>query len=157
MRDIFDVEAVKDPLLLVARILMMLLFLVFGSQKLTAFGGTMGYFGNLGVPMPAIATCIAIAVELGVGTAIILGLFTRPLAIVLAIYTIVVALIGHPVWTLSGADQINAEINFFKNVSIMGGLFVLFITGAGRYSLDSRLDLDLPRSVDNQRLHTTVI
>jgi putative oxidoreductase len=138
------VEAVRDPLLLVSRILMMVLFLVFGWQKLVAFGGTMAYFEHVGVPLPAIATLIAIVMELGVGIAIMLGLFTRPLAILLGVYTIVVAFIGHPFWTLSGADQINAEINFFKNVSILGGLLVLFITGAGRFSLDSKLHLNWP-------------
>ena len=142
MRGIFDPDAIKNPLLLLSRILMMLLFLVFGWEKLVAFSGTMADFGQLGVPLPAIATLLAIVMELGVGIAIVLGLFTRPLAILLGIYTIVVALIGHPFWTLSGAEQSNAEINFFKNVSIMGGLFVLFITGAGRYSLDSKLHLD---------------
>jgi putative oxidoreductase len=142
LRGIFDPEAVKNPLLLFARILMMLLFLVFGWQKLVGFSGTTAYFSHLGVPLPAIATLLAIAMELGVGIAIVLGLFTRPLVILLGLYTIVVALIGHPFWTLSGAEQFNAEINFFKNVSIMGGLFVLFITGAGRFSLDSKLHLD---------------
>ncbi len=142
MRGIFDVDAVKDPLLLVSRFLMMLLFLIFGWQKLTGFGGTTAYFAHLGVPIPAVATCMAIVMELGVGAAVMLGLLTRPLAVVLGIYTIVVAFIGHPFWHMSGAEQVNAEIHFFKNVSIMAGLFTLFVTGAGRYSLDSTLGLD---------------
>ena len=143
MRSFVDIEAVKNPILLVSRVLMMLLFLVFGWQKLTGFGGTTAYFAHLGLPLPAIATCMAIVMELGVGAAVMLGLLTRPLAVVLGIYTIVVAFIGHPFWTLSGADQVNAEIHFFKNISIMAGLLALFITGAGRYSLDSWFGLDL--------------
>jgi putative oxidoreductase len=145
VRTIFDVAAVKDPLLLLSRILMMLLFIVFGWQKLTAFGETTAYFAHLGVPLPAMATLIAIVVELGSGIAIMLGLFTRPIAFALAVYTIIVAFIGHEFWALSGAEQVDAEIHFFKNVSIMGGLFALFIAGAGRYSLDSKFNLDLLR------------
>jgi putative oxidoreductase len=152
MRGIFDVEAMKDPLLLLSRILMMLLFVIFGWQKLTAFDGTTAYFAHLDVPLPAVATCMAIVMELGVGAAIMLGLFTRPLAVVLGLYTIVVALLGHPFWNLSGAVEIDAEIHFFKNISIMAGLLTLFITGAGRYSLDRMFHLDLSRvSSDSRR------
>lgn len=138
MRNLSVVEAVKDPLLLASRVLMMLLFIIFGLRKLLGFSGTAMYFAHEGVPLPAIATTIAIIMELGVGTAIVLGLFTRPLAILLAVYTLVTAFVGHAFWTMSGPEQVEAEINFFKNVSIMSGLFVLFITGAGRFSLDGK-------------------
>jgi putative oxidoreductase len=43
---------------------------------------------------------------------------------------------------MAGADRLEAEINFLKNVSIMAGLFLLYITGARRFSLDSKLGLD---------------
>jgi len=138
MRNISVVEAVKDPLLLASRVLMMLLFIVFGSQKVLGYSETTMYFAHQGVPLPAIATSVAIMMELGVGTAIVLGLFTRPLAILLAAYTLATAMIGHAFWTMSGPDRLEAEINFFKNVSIMSGLFVLFVTGAGRFSLDGK-------------------
>jgi putative oxidoreductase len=42
---------------------------------------------------------------------------------------------------MSGAERVEAEINFLKNVSIMAGLFVLYLTGAGRFSLDEKLNL----------------
>lgn len=73
------------------------------------------------------------------GIAIALGLFVRPLAILLTMYTLATGLLGHPFWSMAGADQFEAEINFFKNVSIMSGLFLLYITGAGRFSLDQML------------------
>jgi putative oxidoreductase len=79
--------------------------------------------------------------ELAVGIAIVLGLLTRPLAVLLGLYTLATALLGHPFWTMSGVEQVGAEINFFKNVSIMSGLFVLYLTGAGRFSLDEKLNL----------------
>ncbi len=64
---------------------------------------------------------------------------TRPLAILLAIYTLLTALIGHHYWTMTGMAQYEAEINFYKNVSIMGGFFLLYVTGPGRYSIDAQL------------------
>ena len=36
--------------------------------------------------------------------------------------------------------QFEAMINFYKNVSIMGGLLLLYVTGAGKYSIDARLN-----------------
>ncbi|MEJ0020081.1 MAG: DoxX family protein [Acetobacteraceae bacterium] len=141
MLNTFGAEQAKDPLLLIARIIMMLLFVVFGWGKLTDYSGTIAYFVSSGVPFPSLAAPIAVLMEFGVGCAIIVGLFTRPLAVILGLYTLATALLGHHFWSLSGAEQLEAEINFFKNVSIMSGLFVLYVTGAGRYSLDQRLHL----------------
>ena len=142
MRNTLFVEVVKSPLLLISRILMMLLFINFGSQKLLHYSATFGNFAHQGVPLPYVATPIAIVMELGVGIAIALGLFVRPLAILLGIYTLATGFLGHPFWSMAGADQVGAEINFFKNVSIVSGLFLLYITGAGRFSLDRILGLD---------------
>ena len=141
-------EAVKHPLLLISRLLMMVLFINFGLQKLLGYSGTVGYFVQQGVPLPYVATPIAIVMELGVGSAIALGLFVRPLAILLAIYTLATGLLGHPFWSMVGADQLEAEINFFKNISIMSGLFLLYMTGAGRFSLDQILGLEGPDTTD---------
>jgi putative oxidoreductase len=40
---------------------------------------------------------------------------------------------------MEGADRSANMINFYKNVSIIGGFFLLYITGAGRYSVDAKL------------------
>lgn len=146
MYSALGVEKIKDPLILLARLLMVVLFVVFGWQKLTGYGGTIGYFTQAGVPLPSLAAPIAVIMELGVGIAIALGLLTRPLAILLALYTLATAIIGHHFWTMSGADQLEAEINFLKNLSIISGLFLLFITGPGRFSLDAMLGLDVDAS-----------
>ena len=63
----------------------------------------------------------------------------RPLAVLMAFYTLATGFIGHHYWTMTGLDQYANEINFYKNVSIMGGFLALYIAGAGKYSLDARL------------------
>ncbi len=126
-----------DGILLAARVLLSLLFLIFGWQKLLAYSGTVQYMTHVGVPLPALATLIAIVMEFFVSIAIILGVATRPLAVLLAIYTLGTALIGHHYWTLTGMDRFENEINFYKNISIIGGLLALYVTGAGRYAIDS--------------------
>jgi putative oxidoreductase len=139
--DLLKGEYGRDGIILLARILLMLLFVIFGWEKLVGFGHTEALFTQMGVPMPAAATIIAILFEVGVGISLLIGLLTRPLAILMGFYTIATALIGHPYWTLSGVAHFEAEIGFFKNVSIVGGLLLLYVTGAGRHSLDNRIKL----------------
>jgi putative oxidoreductase len=141
MRNTFGAEQIKDPVLLIARILMMILFVVFGWRKLIGFSDTVVNFAQSGVPFPYLAAPIAVIMELGVGLAIVVGLLTRPLAVLLGVYTLATGILGHHFWTLSGAEQVAAEIGFFKNVSIMSGLFILYLTGAGRFSVDEKLKL----------------
>jgi uncharacterized membrane protein YphA (DoxX/SURF4 family) len=45
------------------------------------------------------------------------------------LYTLGTAIIGHHFWTKSGMERVEAEINFFKNVSIMAGLLLPYLTG----------------------------
>ncbi|WP_422529120.1 DoxX family protein [Serratia fonticola] len=129
-------ESVKDGTILLARILLMLLFLIFGWMKLTNFGATVTAMEGYGTPMPYLAAVVAVVVEFIFGIFIVLGAFTRPIAIIYALYVLGTAFIGHPFWRFSGAEMIGNEINFFKNISIIAGLLLLAVTGAGRYSLD---------------------
>ncbi|WP_353193392.1 DoxX family protein [Pandoraea pnomenusa] len=133
-----SLESNKDGVLLAARVLLMVLFVMFGYQKLMGFEGTIGYMAATGAPMPTISAVIAVVVELIVGLMIVVGLYTRPLALVLAVYTLATAFIGHRYWGLSGMDQFMAMINFYKNVSIAGGLLLLAVTGPGKYSFDRK-------------------
>lgn len=131
-------ENYKDELILVARIGLMILFVKFGWQKIASFSDTVAYMSSTGLPAPTLSTIIAVLMEFVVGIALVLGFYTRPLAVILAFYTLSAAVIGHPYWNMSGAMQYASMINFYKNISIMGGLLLLCVTGAGRYSLDKR-------------------
>ena len=134
----FSFTRQQPSVLLIARILLMLLFVIFGYQKLIHFGGNVDYMKALGTPLPTVGALIAVVLEFFAGLAIMLGFFTRPIAIIMAIYTLATAIIGHPFWSISGAAQMAAEINFYKNISIIGGLLLLSVTGAGPYSLDKK-------------------
>ena len=131
-------ESRRDEALLAARILLMILFVIFGWSKLTNFSSTTGYMGAEGLPLPAVAAVVVIAMELVVGVALLLGFYTRPLALLLAVYTLAAALIGHDNWTMTGADRAANVINFYKNISIVGGLLLLGVTGAGKFSIDGK-------------------
>ena len=42
---------------------------------------------------------------------------------------------------MTGANKIDSMESFYKNLSIMGGFLLLYITGAGKYSIDAILGL----------------
>lgn len=127
----------RDVVILIARVLLVLLFLIFGWDKLTGYADTVTLFTQMGVPQPSLATLVAIAAEVGGGLAILLGLFTRPVAALMAAYCVATALLGHHYWALSGNERFLAEIGFFKNLSITGGLLLLCVTGSGRIGVDA--------------------
>jgi putative oxidoreductase len=137
----FYSEKVKNEVILLSRFLLVLLFLIFGWNKFTDYSGTIAYMQHVGTPFPTLATIVAIFMELFVSLAIFFGIFTRPLAIFMAIYTLGTAFIGHHYWTMTGVPRFEGEINFYKNISIIGGFFLLYVTGAGKYSLDTKLGL----------------
>jgi putative oxidoreductase len=128
----------NDVVILLARILLMVLFVLFGWSKLTGFSGTVAYMASEGLPLPTLVAAVVVIMEFFVGLAILLGFYTRPLALLLALYTLGTALVGHHYWTMTGADQMANMINFYKNLAIIGGLLLLCVTGPGRYSLDRR-------------------
>jgi putative oxidoreductase len=133
-------ERIRDEALLVARILLAVLFLVFGWGKLTDYSGTVAYLTQSGVPLPSVAALVGVFEFFG-AIALILGVWTRPLAVLFAFFTLAAGLIGHRYWTMTSADRFMNMINFYKNVSLMGGFFLLYVTGAGKYSIDARLGL----------------
>ena len=140
----FGSGKLRDEVILIARILLALLFLTFGWSKLTNYAGTVAYMTKTGLPLPSIAAIAAVVVELFGSIAIILGVWTRPVAVIVALYTVASAFIGHPYWTITGADAYGNMINFYKNVCIMGGYLLLYVTGAGKYSVDEKLGLTVP-------------
>jgi putative oxidoreductase len=74
-------ERVRDEVILVGRVLLAVLFVVFGWGKLTNYSGTAGYMAQVGAPMPSLAALVAIVVEVFVALAIAIGVWTRPLAL----------------------------------------------------------------------------
>ena len=126
-------DDINDELILAARLLLATLFLIFGWRKLRNFSGTVNQMVQLGVPTPILAAGVAIFMELPVAFAVAVGAFTRPSALLMFFYTLGTALIGHRYWTITGADRVDSMDSFYKNLSIMGGFLLLYVTDAGKY------------------------
>ncbi|MCJ2135569.1 DoxX family protein [Methylobacterium sp. J-026] len=114
-----------------ARTLMSALFLLSGIGKLTAVSATQGYMAAYGVP--GVLLWPAAAFEIGSGALLLLGLWTRPLGVLLAGWCLLTAAIFHTAF----ADQ-NQLINFLKNLAMAGGFLLLARAGATSLSLDGR-------------------
>ncbi|WP_435945858.1 DoxX family protein [Dryocola sp. BD586] len=134
----FDFGQSRPVMLLIARIALVLLFIIFGVPKMTGFSGTVQYMASVGAPLPTISAVIAVLMEVVAAILIVLGFFTRPLAIIFIFYTLGTAVIGHHYWNMTGDAVVPNMINFYKNVSIAGAFLLLAIVGPGGISLDKR-------------------
>src|SRR5271167_3067259 len=135
------INGINDEVILAARLLLAMLFLIFGWRKLRDFSGTVSQMVQLGVPTPVLAAAVATFMELPVAFAVAVGSFTRPSALLMALYSLGTALIGHRYWTVKGADYVDSLDGFYKDLSIMGGFLLLYITGPGKYSVDALLGI----------------
>jgi putative oxidoreductase len=138
------INGIDDELILAARVLLATLFLIFGWRKLRDFSGTVSQMVQLGVPTPVLAAAVATFMELPVAFAVAVGAFTRPSALLMFFYTLGTALVGHRYWTVKGPGYVDSLDGFYKDLSIMGGFLLLFITGAGKYSIDALLGIASP-------------
>ncbi len=124
--------SLQNPLSLIGRVLLALLFIPAGFGKIGGFAGAVGYAAAKGVPLPDLAIAIAIAVELGLGLLLLVGFQTRWAALGIAFFTFVITFIFHP---LGDPAQMQA---FFKNMAIVGGLLSVAAWGGGGWSVDAK-------------------
>jgi len=128
----------QNPLALVGRILLALMFVLAGMSKLGGFAGTAGYIGSKGLPMPAVLAALTIVLELGGGLALVFGFCTRWVALAMGLFTLLVSVVFHNYWAMPEAMQMTNQLMFMKNMGVAGGMFMLAAFGAGGLSLDAR-------------------
>jgi putative oxidoreductase len=128
-----NLEKYGDQAVLVGRLFYSSMFLLLGFGKITAFTGTVGYMGSLGLPVPSLVVVLAIIIEIGGGLLILAGYQTRLVALGLGIYALITAFIGH-----SQLGDPNTFQHFMKNMAIVGGSLAFVAFGGGVYSLDAR-------------------
>lgn len=132
-------NSIANPLIspnavaLAGRLLLAALFLLSGVGKVAQPDPTMAYINAVGLPFAPVVLAGSALVEIGGSVALVLGYRTRFAAAVLALFTVLAALIFHS----NFADQ-NQFVHFFKNIAIAGGLLQVVAFGGGRLSLDGR-------------------
>lgn len=116
----------------IGRVLLAAIFVFSGIGKALAPAGTIGYIESAGLPFATFGLIAAIAIELGGGVMLALGIKTRLVALGLALFSVLTALVFHNAL----GDQ-NQLIHFLKNLALAGGLLQVVAFGAGAYSVDA--------------------
>jgi putative oxidoreductase len=152
LRGINSLIVRHEPLiLLLGRVCIGLLYLVAGINhwleltRLTHF--------MTGLPGSAqVWAMLTATVEVASGIALILGFCTHAFALLLVLFNLSAAVIGHPYWSITG--DANARwsqfIGFWKDIGLAGGALFVLARGAGPLSLDQRGERSAPLAGDVQ-------
>ena len=118
-------------LITIGRVLLAIMFIQAGISKIFGYAESQGYMEAHGVP--GMLLPLVILLEAGGGLCVLVGLFTRWWAILIAGFCLLAALLFH----LDFADRMQM-ISFMKNITIAGGFLVLAGAGPGALALDNR-------------------
>ena len=131
---ILDQAGPWGPTLL--RIVVGFAFFMHGQQKLRVNGidGTEQFFGGLGVPLPGIAAFAVVAIEIVGGIALILGLWTRVVALLQAATALVA---GYLVHLDNGFFASDGGVELTLLLAAAG--FALALVGPGALAVDGLL------------------
>ena len=122
-------ERLRSGANVAGRVLMSLIFIAAGAGKIGTFEATQAYMVSFGVP--AFLLVPTIIFELGAGLLLLIGGATRPVAFLLAGFTLVSAAIFHSDFSVPVE-----QIMFLKNIAIAGGLLLISANGISGPSVD---------------------
>jgi putative oxidoreductase len=131
-------DSFRTPVIVIGRVLLALMFILSGFNKLTNLAGTAGYIASGGLPLPMLLAVVVGALELVGGIAIAVGFQTRWAALALGLFTLLASVLFHRFWAVPADQAFVQQLMFMKNLSVAGGLFIVAALGAGPASLDAR-------------------
>jgi uncharacterized membrane protein YphA (DoxX/SURF4 family) len=134
----------------IARVLLVLIFVLSGAMKLLDIQGTADQIQPIvaipsmlqefvvevetftGQKWPQLLAILAGIIEVVAGLLIAFNIGTRGAAAVLALFTLVTTFYFHDFWNMSGDLMQSNMIHALKNLSIIGGLLVMVVLGSWR-------------------------
>jgi putative oxidoreductase len=123
-----------------------LVFILGGYGKIWGIDATAAQMTSHGIPFPNILVYGVVALELGGGLMLTFGLFTRWIALVFAVYLLILALTFHGYWAMPAAVAHEQRVAFFEHLAMMGGMLYIFVFGPGACSLDALFGMARPRT-----------
>ena len=128
-----------DLILLMGRLALGVIFVKSGLQKLMGLSAFAASLAGRGIPQSATWAVIGATAEFIGGILIVSGFRTREASLLMILFVIVATGISHRFWEYAEAARRLQESQFFKNLAIIGGFLLLFVTGSGRFGLDALL------------------
>ena len=128
----------------ISRLLIASVFIVFGYIQLTHIGNYIAnpavvkVAGMTGILTPTMLAYLVMVINLVGGILILVGYQTRWTSIVLIVFVVLTLIFVHNFWTMEGPARIGNQVNFYKNLVIIGALLLLIIHGPGSCSLEHR-------------------
>ena len=116
---------------LLGRLFLAMIFIQSGLSKMSDYAATQGYMDAMGVSSALLPLVIALEV-LG-GIAIVIGFKARLVALAMAGFSLLSALLFHT----NFSDHTQTTM-LMKNIAIAGGFLMIVAHGAGAYALDNR-------------------
>lgn len=124
-------------LAVIGRILFSSIFVLASFGHFTA--DTIGFASNAGVPMAGLLVPLSGLMAFLGGLSILIGYKARIGAWLIILFLIPVTFTMHKFWGVSDPSvAYMQEIMFMKNISILGGAFLIAYFGAGPISFDNR-------------------
>lgn len=129
--------AARELALTVTRVVLGIVFVMHGWQKYDTFtiDGVETMFDSLGVPFPYAAAVAVTLLELAGGVALVLGVLTRAVAILLALD------MAGAFWFAHADAGFFVDAGGYELVLVLGVLSASYaVLGGGRYSVDRWLE-----------------
>jgi putative oxidoreductase len=123
---------------LASRFFLSAVFIVSGFEKVAGWSMVAGAMHEAGIPFVSITLPLTVLLEVAGGLAILVGYRARHVALLLAVFLVVVTFVFHNFWAASGAAAQEQFVQFMKNFAILGGLLRVVVDGAGPFSFDAR-------------------
>lgn len=140
--------------LVLGRILFVLVFILSGAQKLMDIPGTANTIGSkvvlpeivtaytpqleatTGMSTPTMLAILVAVVEIGAALMIAANIGARAGAVLLILFTLAATYYFHAFWGMAGPEREANMIQALKNLSLIGGLLVIFVIGPWRPGYD---------------------
>lgn len=136
-RSAVHAPAVAGPVVLLARVFFVLIFLIAGPNHFSS--QIIGYAASQGVPLASIAVPFSGVLALVGGLSILLGYRAKIGAWLIVLFLVGVTPTLHKFWVVSDPMMHQMQmIMFMKNLSMLGGALLISQLGSGPWSLDGR-------------------
>ena len=116
---------------LLGRLFLAMIFIQSGLSKMSDYAATQSYMDAMGVSSALLP--LVIALEVVGGIAIVIGFKARLVALAMAGFSLLSALLFHT----NFSDETQTTM-LMKNIAIAGGFLMIVAHGAGAYALDNR-------------------